>query len=154
MLTDLPFELFLLMLRIIFIFLLYFFLYQVIRVISRELAATPAPPPRRVARTTAAVPTLTLIDADQSGLPVGTTFTLQPVNTVGRTPDNVVALPDAFISTHHARLVQATGRWYVTDLGSTNGTFVNGARTGGAAEPVKDGDILQFGRVKLRLALP
>lgn len=152
MLADLPFELFLLMLRVVFIFLLYFFLFQVVRVISRELHA-PARP-GRVAGPAAGRPTLTLIDASQSGLTVGTTFTLQPVTSIGRAPDNTVALHDAFVSSHHARLVQTNGRWYLTDLGSTNGTFINGARAGPAAEQVKDGDVLQFGRVKLRVSLP
>jgi pSer/pThr/pTyr-binding forkhead associated (FHA) protein len=155
MTTDLPFDLVLLMLRVVFIFLLYFFLYQVVRVISRELSAMPAARPARAAGSaTAATPTLTLIDADQSDLPVGATFTLQPMTSVGRSGDNVVALPDAFVSSRHARLTQANGRWYLTDLDSTNGTFVNGARAGQAAEQIKDGDVIQFGRVKLRLSLP
>jgi pSer/pThr/pTyr-binding forkhead associated (FHA) protein len=150
MLTELPFELFLLLLRVVFIFLLYFFLFQVVRVISRELNA----PARPVRAAGLARPALTLIDASQSGLAVGTTFTLQPVTSVGRTPDNTVVLQDAFVSSHHARLVQTNGRWYLTDLDSTNGTFVNGARAGQAAEQIKDGDVLQFGRVKLRVSLP
>jgi pSer/pThr/pTyr-binding forkhead associated (FHA) protein len=155
MTTDLPFDLVLLMLRVVFIFLLYFFLYQVVRVISRELSATPAARPARMAGSaTAAAPTLTLIDADQSDLAVGATFALQPVTSVGRAPDNVVTLADAFVSSRHARLTQANGRWYLTDLDSTNGTFVNGARAGQAAEQINDGDVIQFGRVKLRLSLP
>jgi pSer/pThr/pTyr-binding forkhead associated (FHA) protein len=152
--TDLPFDLVLLMLRVVFIFLLYFFLYQIVRVISRELSATPAARPARAAGS--AVPaqsTLTLIDADQSDLAVGATFVLQPVTSVGRSDDNVVPLPDAFVSSRHARLTLANGRWYLTDLNSTNGTFVNGTRAGQAAEQLKNGDVIQFGRVKLRLSL-
>jgi hypothetical protein len=154
--TDLPFDLVLLMLRVVFIFLLYFFLYQVVRVISRELASPPAVLPARAAGPAApgAQPSLTLIDADQSELPLGATFALQPVTSVGRAADNQLPLPDAFVSSHHARLVQTNGRWYVTDLGSTNGTFVNGNAAGPVAMPVANGDVVQFGRVKFRLSLP
>ena len=156
MVTDLPFDLVLLMLRVVFIFLLYFFLFQVVRVISRELTTPPATLPARAAgpAAPAAQPSLTLIDADQSDLPLGATYSLQPVTSVGRAADNVLPLADAFVSSHHARLVQTNGRWYVTDLGSTNGTFVNGAAAGSVAAPVADGDVLQFGRVKFRLSLP
>ena len=150
MLTDLPFDLFILMLRVGLVFLLYFFLFQVVRVVSRELQTPPpAPPPRA---TVAPGPSLTLIDAAESEMVVGATFPLQPTTTIGRTSDNVVVLPDAFVSSHHARLVQSNGRWYFTDLGSTNGSFVNNQRAGGSAQLVKDGDIIQIGRVKLRLS--
>jgi hypothetical protein len=155
--TDLPFDLVLLLLRVVFVFLLYFFLYQVVRVISRELgtasssgavarASGPGGRPPQAA--------LTLIDADQSGLPLGSTYVLQSVSSIGRAADNVVPIADAFVSSHHARLVQTNGRWYLTDLDSTNGTFINGTPAGPVAAAVANGDVLQFGRVKLRLNAP
>jgi hypothetical protein len=51
--------------------------------------------------------------------------------TIGRiTPHNhpVVGLPDDAVSRHHARLEQQGGKFFLTDLGSLNGTFVNGTR--------------------------
>lgn len=151
MLTDLPFDLVILLLRVIFIFLLYFFLFQVMRVVSRELRAVPTPAGRPVGG--GVMPTLTVVEAKQSTVAVGTTFGLQPVTTVGRASDNTVVLPDAFISSHHAQVVRQNGRWFLTDLGSTNGSAVNGRRCDGRATPLKDGDIVQFGRLKMRLAL-
>ena len=151
MLTDLPFDLFILLLRVVFIFLLYFFLFQVMRVVSRELQAAPAPAGRPVGGLVQ--PTLTVVEAKQSEIAVGTTFSLHPVTTVGRANDNVIVLPDAFISSHHAQVVRQNGRWFLTDLGSTNGSAVNGRRCDGRAVPLKDGDIVQFGRLKMRLAL-
>ena len=157
MLTDLPFDIFILMLRVIFIFLLYFFLYQVVRVISRELQTPPSAPARQPTAVTPgsstgpAPPVMTVVDAAQSSVPVGTVFSLQSNTSIGRVEGNTVVIPDAFVSSRHARLAQTNGRWYLTDLGSTNGTFVNGQRLGQNAELVKDGDIIQFGRIRLRL---
>lgn len=62
---------------------------------------------------------------------------------IGRSPDNDVTLDDRRVSRHHADLVQSEGRWVVHDLGSTNGTALNGRliRQG----PLRDGDRLSFG---------
>ena len=48
---------------------------------------------------------------------------------VGRTPDNDVPIDHPLISRHHVRFQRSgDSRWTVTDLGSTNGTYVNGQR--------------------------
>jgi hypothetical protein len=48
--------------------------------------------------------------------------------TIGRSPDNDLVLADGRVSRHHARISSRAGRLVLTDLGSTNGTLVNGAR--------------------------
>ena len=54
--------------------------------------------------------------------------------TVGRLPDcDVVLADDLLVSRHHARLERDAGGWRITDLGSGNGTFVNGVRVAGVA---------------------
>ena len=59
----------------------------------------------------------------------GTLVTLSgaPV-TFGRAPDNTIVINDDFASSHHARIVAANGSWVLEDLGSTNGTIVDGSR--------------------------
>ncbi len=66
---------------------------------------------------------------------------------IGRAADNSLQLPDASISRYHAMLGQdETGQLRLTDLGSTNGTFVNGKRLPDRTPvPLKDGDRVQFG---------
>ena len=153
MFDPLPLDWFLLLLRVLFIFLLYFFLYQLVRVTTRELMALAgampeARPPRRPA---GHLPDrLVLLDPGDSMLYPGTVFGLQPVSLVGRHPDCTVSLDEPFVSGEHAELTLRHGRWWIADLGSTNGTFVNGTQVRDAA-PIDAEDVVQFGRVKLRL---
>lgn len=66
--------------------------------------------------------------------------------TLGRDPSNRVVTPaDRFphVSSHHARIVGEDGRFFIEDLGSRNGTLVNGQRVERA--PLQNGTILQLG---------
>jgi diguanylate cyclase (GGDEF)-like protein len=68
---------------------------------------------------------------------------VQPV-TIGRAAECDVVVGDSSVSRIHARIeVGPNGRHVVTDLGSTNGTFVNSVRTGSG--PLQDGDYLRVG---------
>ena len=145
----LEFEWFILGLRLVFVFLLYLFLYQIVRVTSRELIELARQSAR--ATPTATAPRLVVVDGAGSKLIAGTTFVLQPLTTIGRDPDNVIALDEPFVSGHHADLTLDHDHWWLHDRGSTNGTFVNGDRIQ-AATGIRAGDIVQFGRVRLRFS--
>ena len=151
MLETLEFDWFILLLRVLFIFLLYFFLYQILRVSLRELtaigAATSAPSPTQSAPRAH----LVVVDGAESDLPPGTSFPLQRLTSVGRHPANTLAIEEPFISAEHAEVAFDNGRWWVRDLGSTNGTFINGTQVT-VATGVRPGDIVQFGRIKLQFA--
>jgi ABC-type multidrug transport system ATPase subunit/pSer/pThr/pTyr-binding forkhead associated (FHA) protein len=67
--------------------------------------------------------------------------------TVGRTPDNDVAVADVLASRHHAMLVPAPGGMEIHDGGTLNGTFVNGVRV--EAAPLHEGDVVTIGNVDL-----
>lgn len=74
--------------------------------------------------------------------------------TVGRGDDNNFVLPDRWISRNHAMLQGSdSSKFYLIDLGSRNGTFVNGRRV---SVPVilHDGDLLTFGQTELRFFSP
>ncbi|MEU8887628.1 DUF1707 and FHA domain-containing protein [Streptomyces sp. NPDC048442] len=70
---------------------------------------------------------------------------------IGRDTGNGLRLSHETVSRRHAELVQQGGIWILRDLGSTNGTCVNGRRVTGTAV-VNDGDQVSFGRMSFRLS--
>jgi pSer/pThr/pTyr-binding forkhead associated (FHA) protein len=70
--------------------------------------------------------------------------------TIGRSAGNDLVLADPEVSRRHARLVRQAGYYAIEDMGSTNGTFVNGQRIG-RLTALQDGDIIDLGdTIRLR----
>lgn len=67
---------------------------------------------------------------------------------VGRGPGADFTVEDVGLSRRHFRIVASAGTWSLEDLGSTNGTFLNGRRTTRAA--LKDGDVVRAGTTEWR----
>ena len=67
---------------------------------------------------------------------------------VGRHPSATFVLDDQLVSRKHFRVVSEGGVWLLEDLGSTNGTLVNGQRT--SRQPLIDGDVIQAGSTAFR----
>ncbi|MBN1259467.1 MAG: FHA domain-containing protein [Anaerolineae bacterium] len=67
---------------------------------------------------------------------------------IGRDPSSHVFLDHPMVSRNHAEIVQQGGNYMLRDLGSSNGTFVNGQRVAGWV-PVRMGDVIQVGPYKL-----
>jgi pSer/pThr/pTyr-binding forkhead associated (FHA) protein len=80
----------------------------------------------------------------------GATFVVPDEATVGRGGGCQITVADTFASQLHARLFRTDGTLYVEDLGSTNGTFLNGARVGGP-QAMRKGDRLKVGGTVLEL---
>ena len=66
---------------------------------------------------------------------------------IGRTPDAAVFLDDVTVSRNHALLVRREDGFYIDDLGSLNGTYVNRHRI--ESHQLADGDEIQIGKYKL-----
>jgi len=63
---------------------------------------------------------------------------------IGRAPDSDIAISDAEVSRQHAAIIQQEGAYVIKDLGSTNGTFVNGQRVV-TLTPLNHGDQIELG---------
>jgi hypothetical protein len=81
----------------------------------------------------------------------GTKITLgdQPI-LIGRADDSTLVLTDDFASSRHARLTNRGGKWYVEDLGSTNGTYLDQQRVQGPLL-VGPGQPIRIGQTALEL---
>ena len=79
---------------------------------------------------------------------VGESFALEGDRlSIGRRPDSDVFLDDVTVSRDHALLVRRSGGWFLDDLGSLNGTYVNRRRI--ESHRLADADELQVGKYKL-----
>jgi pSer/pThr/pTyr-binding forkhead associated (FHA) protein len=128
--------------RIAFLVLLYVFLFRAFGVLQRTMAAE-----RIQGRP---IGTLVVERSATSAPRVGERLALRATNAIGRDAGNDVSLPDEAASARHATLQQVEGEWWIEDLGSTNGTLVNGVRID-KRERVRFGDEIGIGRVALRL---
>ena len=81
----------------------------------------------------------------------GRTYELGDELTLGRAAGCQVTLDDTYVSQLHARLFRKDGQFYVEDLGSTNGTYLN-RRKVTSPVTIRRGDRLQVGKTVLELA--
>ncbi|NJL14047.1 MAG: FHA domain-containing protein [Microscillaceae bacterium] len=71
--------------------------------------------------------------------------------TIGRAANNDVAIPEQTVSSKHATITVQNGSFFINDLGSTNGTFVNGSRID--SKILKSGDLIKFGAAQARFEI-
>jgi hypothetical protein len=137
-------------LRILLSLILYAFLALAFWAIWRDLQATRAQAEAQARDR----PALVVVAPGDTDLLPGDRLPLLPVTTLGRALTNTIVLADSFASTEHARLTQRDGRWWLTDLNSRNGTFLNEVRLQpDEPAPVAEGDLLGVGSVRLRIHL-
>jgi hypothetical protein len=146
-----PFEWFMLLLRIVFIFLLYFFVFQVIRVLSREMKhAAGAAQVQGRQGPAAPYGALRVEEGGESNLYPGQMLALDPVSVIGRDRKATISIDHSFVSAEHTQISWEGGQWWASDLRSTNGTYVNGSRIN-VSTALQPGDQIQIGDVALRL---
>jgi hypothetical protein len=147
----------LLALKIAFLVLLYLLIWRIIRTVTRDMRTSPAQesfimPPVSAAAAAALVMTGgRLVVAESPVLDEGDEFAVDSAPlTVGRGGQNDIAIEgDEFASARHVRFEPRRDGVWVQDLGSTNGTYVNGIRIDGARR-LSPGDVVRVGETDLR----
>ena len=154
----------LLVLKVAFLVLLYLFIWRVVRQASRDIRVAPQESvilrpeqvpaelrEARAARQVSGPPRGRLHVVKSASLQAGSEHPLDgtPV-TIGRGAQNVLALRgDGFASAQHARVEARDDGVWVSDEGSTNGTYVNGARLERPRKLAR-GDVIRVGETDLR----
>jgi hypothetical protein len=129
-------------LRLAFLALLWVALALMARALLRDVRAAARDPVASLGR---------LVVVASSGQPApGAVFALDAVTTLGRDLGSSVVVDDPYASAQHAVLTFRGRAWYVEDLGSTNGTHVNGAAVAGVTV-LAYGDEIRIGDLRLRL---
>jgi hypothetical protein len=132
--------------------LLFLFVWRSMRWVVRGLTVEPVPSGRKTRKHGDAAPRPTGPTAVMVHPPAGKgrTMPLAASMTIGRAPECELLIDDTYASSQHARLFGKNGAWYVEDLGSTNGTFVNDQRLAAPAM-VQQGDRIRIGTTVLEL---
>ncbi len=142
-------------LKVVFLALLYFFVYRAIRAVVVDLRGAQSwraepqrpkatqPKPQRERRKE---PRTVVVLAEQGNRLAS--VPLQGNLQVGRADACQIKLSDTYVSSFHARIFSRDGEWYVEDLGSTNGTYMNQRRVTSPIE-VRAGDRIRVGKTTL-----
>jgi len=153
-------EIALTIIKVAFLALLWLFILSAVSVIRTDLFGktvraqdqqqeleTPPPPPRRAKRQRGEPRVFMISQGNQAGLSAELSA---GVVMIGRGADCQLILDDDYVSTRHARVVSTPNGIYVEDLGSTNGTYVNGQRIT-APTTITLADTVRIGKTILKL---
>jgi FHA domain len=141
-----------------FLAVLYLFLLWVARSAFRELRTTTAPAPEATGihptgpGGRAAATDAWLVATKGGGLEPGERFDLFGGISIGRSSDADIRIEDRYASGIHARVYSRGANYYVEDMNSTNGTFLNGGRLNGEAK-LNDLDEVRIGDTEFRFEL-
>jgi hypothetical protein len=135
--------------------LLFLFIWRSMRWVVRGLSVAEAPASNRGGRrgrdsapSLPPGPSSLLVQAAGEARP--RTVRLAASMTIGRAPECELRIDDTYASQQHARLFARNGSWFVEDLGSTNGTFVNDQKLAAPAM-LQPGDRVRIGQTVVEL---
>jgi len=95
---------------------------------------------------------LRVINSTDSDIAIDTTFPLQPLTSIGRASTNNITIRNAFASSEHALITRRGKLWQVEDLGSRNGTLLNGVKLA-EQTAVSAGDVIAIGGTHFKFEL-
>ncbi|HVV38686.1 MAG TPA: FHA domain-containing protein [Acidimicrobiales bacterium] len=143
-------------LRLLLLSLIWLFFVRVLFLLAAKpraavvAAPTPAAPPAPPAAAPARTGSRASLRVVSGGALANKEFTVGSEATVGRGQGCQVQLTDPMVSQLHARLFRSDRGLHIEDLGSTNGTYLNGRKVGAPAR-LKKGDRVRVGPIELEV---
>ncbi len=136
------FEIFSLVLKYVFIIIIYLFILNIIRLIYLDIRSTNTSSPHKD------VAYLKLINRlDQLNFRMQEYYPIVGELTIGRGARNDVLIKDKVVSKNHVRIFFDSGYYYVEDLNSANGTYLNGGIVDDIVA-IRDGDLISVGLIQ------
>ncbi len=134
----------------VFVAIIYLFIFVIIRMISKDIRVM-----YRKKSGDMADAYLKLINLrHELSFMVEESYEMSGDEVIGRGKKCDIIILDKYLSTRHTRIFKVSGKFFVEDLGSTNGTYLNGKRLGMKAVELLDGDKISLGRTTFLFVLP
>lgn len=129
--------------RYIFIILIYYFLYGIIRLIYLDIQHI-----NKINQKESNNPYLKLINRkERLDFDIQEFYDLKDETTIGRAKDNIIQILDKYISSKHLKIVMDEEEYFLEDQGSVNGTYLNSTRIADVVK-LKNGDRIGLGQIE------
>ncbi len=135
----------------LFVLVVYYFIFIVVKMIYSDI--------RVMSRKKAGLPVYDayikpINQPHDTGLLIKESYPLSGDDTIGRDEDCQIPIDDNFMSHRHSRIFKEKDGYYIEDLDSTNGTFLNGNKLGEDAVELLDGDRICIGQLEFVFLRP
>ncbi len=129
--------------RYVFIVLIYYFLYGIIRLIYLDIQSI-----NKINQKENNNPYLKLVNRkERLDFDILEFYDLKDITTIGRAKGSTIQLLDKYISSQHARIIMDEGEYFLEDQGSVNGTYLNSKKIEDVVR-LKNGDRIGVGQVE------
>ncbi|WP_077370026.1 FHA domain-containing protein [Anaerosalibacter sp. Marseille-P3206] len=126
--------------KYLFILIIYLFMFSIIRLIYLDI--------KGMGLSSYVKDTYLKLINQKDTLPfkIKEVYSLEEDITIGRSKNNTITIKDPYISKNHLSIVKDEGDYYLEDLGSANGTYINGDRVMDVVR-LKNGDTIRLGQL-------
>ncbi len=137
------FKIFSWIVRYVFIILIYYFLYAIIRLIYLDIQHI-----NKIGRQKHNNPYLKLVNRkERLDFDIQEFYDLENETTIGRSRDNIIQILDRYVSSKHLKITMDEGEYFLEDRGSVNGTYLNNSKIEDVVK-LKNGDRIGLGQVE------
>jgi len=138
--------------KYVFIAIIYLFIFGIMKMIYLDIRKTDLPRPKGIPK---GMPYLQLItDANTLYFEVSKAYPLDGEKIIiGRGVSCDITVDDLYLSARHVKLWYADNEWYIVDLESTNGTYINGTKMDKEPLILDSGDKIRIGQLEFLVVI-